>query len=61
MDVRPTGTAALSNAQLLRYAMAVAGGLLAVQLHMAVIAGNRLDRWSMLLLSVVAVCVAWCQ
>lgn len=61
MDVRPTGAAALSNPQLLRYAVAVAGGLLVVHLYIAVFAENRVDKWSMLLLGVVALYVAWFQ
>lgn len=64
MKVRPTGIAAISNNQLLRYALIMTGGLLIVHLYMALFADNRVDIWSMLLLSLVALfaaCFQWAQ
>jgi hypothetical protein len=61
MTSRPAGIAAISNNQLLRYALLVAGGVAATHLYMALLVDSRVDIWSMLLLSVVALYMVWFQ
>lgn len=59
MDTRPAGISEIPNKQLLRYTLVIASGVLVVQLYIALIAHNSVDVWSMLLLSIVALYMAW--
>lgn len=61
MTARSIGVAAISNKQLLRYALIVAGGVLVVHLYMALAVDNGIDIWSMLLLALVALYMVWFQ
>ena len=59
MISRPAGISEISDKQLLQYALTITGGVLVVQLYIALLAHNRVDIWSMLLLALVALYMAW--
>ncbi len=59
MNIRPAGINEISIKRLLQYVLIIIGGVLVVQLYIAFFAHNRVNVWSMLLISLVALYMAW--